>query len=489
MTQEALNHLHLQNLANSGVYYYGDDGKVYIGTSNGRLKLLEKAQIVTFKPTNSIQESNVQEAIQEVDSSTVKSVTGLNTDNTDEQNPIVKLSVDGVTITGDGTLTSPLIGTAASGLITSVLDTSTIDLNTTTGVLTANFINAAGYITLSNLSSGTGINYNNTTGVITNTLPDQTIVLTSGTGISATGTYPNFTITNTAPSTTSGTVTSVSVTTANGVSGTVATATTTPAISLTLGAITPSSVNSVVLSGSATPTLSVTGTASISNINTGDQTTVSGNAGTATILQTARNINGVSFNGSADIAVDPDILMYQDLGSTIVAQTTPIDRISTSGAFSSGGCGFIALHLNKAATLNGVIWYQQTAGVYTASNYNGIGLFSVSGTTLTLVASSTTDGNIWKAASAGFASKGFSSTYPASAGTYVIVYLYSSSAQSTAPAIGLSSAPVGANVMLGGFTNSAKLYGTTTGNTALPSPTILWSSITVTGARPWFGLY
>lgn len=40
----------------------------------------------------------------------------------------------------------------------------------------------------------------------------------------------------------SGTVTSVSVTTANGVSGTVATATTTPAITLTLGAITPSSV-------------------------------------------------------------------------------------------------------------------------------------------------------------------------------------------------------------------------------------------------------
>jgi hypothetical protein len=40
----------------------------------------------------------------------------------------------------------------------------------------------------------------------------------------------------------SGTVTSVSVTTANGVSGTVATATTTPAISLTLGAITPTSV-------------------------------------------------------------------------------------------------------------------------------------------------------------------------------------------------------------------------------------------------------
>jgi len=43
---------------------------------------------------------------------------------------------------------------------------------------------------------------------------------------------------------TNGTVTNVSVTTANGVSGSVATSTTTPAITLTLGAITPSSVDS-----------------------------------------------------------------------------------------------------------------------------------------------------------------------------------------------------------------------------------------------------
>ena len=47
----------------------------------------------------------------------------------------------------------------------------------------------------------------------------------------------------------SGTVTSVSVTTANGVSGTVATSTTTPAITLTLGAITPTSINSLPFTG------------------------------------------------------------------------------------------------------------------------------------------------------------------------------------------------------------------------------------------------
>ena len=45
------------------------------------------------------------------------------------------------------------------------------------------------------------------------------------------------------------------------------------------------------------------GAVSVSGTNTGDQTTISGNAGTATALQTARNIGGVSFNGTADITV------------------------------------------------------------------------------------------------------------------------------------------------------------------------------------------
>jgi hypothetical protein len=49
-------------------------------------------------------------------------------------------------------------------------------------------------------SAGTGISYDSATGVITNSAPDQTVVLTAGTGISTSGTYPNFTITNTSPS-------------------------------------------------------------------------------------------------------------------------------------------------------------------------------------------------------------------------------------------------------------------------------------------------
>ena len=39
----------------------------------------------------------------------VDSVTGLDTDNTDPENPIVQIAVDGVTITGEGTPASPLV--------------------------------------------------------------------------------------------------------------------------------------------------------------------------------------------------------------------------------------------------------------------------------------------------------------------------------------------------------------------------------------------
>jgi hypothetical protein len=86
-----------------------------------------------------------------------------------------------------------------------------------------------------------------------------------------------------------GTVSTVSVTTANGVSGSVATATTTPAITLTLGAITPSSV-------AATGT--VTGTnlsGSSSGTNTGDQTiTLTGDitgSGTSSFATTLATVN------------------------------------------------------------------------------------------------------------------------------------------------------------------------------------------------------
>ena len=47
----------------------------------------------------------------------VQSVTGLDTDNTDPLNPVVQISVDGVTITGDGTPANPLVASIPPALV------------------------------------------------------------------------------------------------------------------------------------------------------------------------------------------------------------------------------------------------------------------------------------------------------------------------------------------------------------------------------------
>ena len=82
-------------------------------------------------------------------------------------------------------------------------------------------------------------------------------------------------------------VTTVSVVTANGVSGSVANPTSAPAITLTLGAITPTSVAaSGAMSGS-----------NLSGTNTGDQTNITGNAATVT---TNANLTGpITSTGNA----------------------------------------------------------------------------------------------------------------------------------------------------------------------------------------------
>lgn len=96
-----------------------------------------------------------------------------------------------------------------------------------------------------------------------------------------------------------GTVQSVSVTTANGVSGSVLNPTTTPAITITLGAITPTSVNGLIIStttGTFTltnaKTLSVTNSLTLSGT---DSTTMTFPSTSATI---ARTDAGQTFTGT-----------------------------------------------------------------------------------------------------------------------------------------------------------------------------------------------
>lgn len=221
------------------------------------------------------------------------------------------------------------------------------------------------------------------------------------------------------------------------------------------------------------------------------QTTVSGNAGTATTLQTSRNINGVAFNGSADITVDNDLLAYAALGSPILCQTVNqrLEYSNTSTALVDGQIKYEAIYLPKAATLTGLKVYVRVLGNYTGDNNNRVGLYSYSGGTLTLVASSTNSGTLWTSAANAIQTIPFSSTYNASAGLYFAAFLYNNSAQTTAPAlasgVALNNLAMGSTAM--GFTNSAKLHGTSSG-TDLPS-SIAMSSITASTIPSWVGGY
>jgi trimeric autotransporter adhesin len=141
-------------------------------------------------------------------SGTVTSVTGTSPVASSGGNTPA-ISISQATTSTDGYLSSTDWNTfngKGSGTVTSV------DLTASTGIsVSGGPITGSGSIT------------------VTNTAPDQTVAIASGTGISVTGTYPSFTVTNTAPSS-GGTVTSVT-----GTSPVASSGGTTPAISLTSG--------------------------------------------------------------------------------------------------------------------------------------------------------------------------------------------------------------------------------------------------------------
>jgi hypothetical protein len=144
------------------------------------------------------------------DTLTNKSISG----STNTLSNIGNSSLTNSAITINGTSTS-LGGSISVGTVTSV------DLTASTGIsVSGGPITGSGSITVTNtapdqtvvLTAGTGISTSGTypSFTVTNTAPDQTVAISSGTGISVSGTYPNFTVTNTSPSS-GGTVTSVDV--------------------------------------------------------------------------------------------------------------------------------------------------------------------------------------------------------------------------------------------------------------------------------------
>lgn len=112
------------------------------------------------------------------------------------------------------------------------------------------------------------------------------------------------------------------------------------------------------------PTLTGTGASGNWGINvTGSSGSTTGNAATATTLQTARTINGVSFNGSANITVE-DSTKLPLAGGTLTGVLT-INNTSDNQLLLQSSDSWTGIGFNDAAPLaTDYIWHNGTNGTF-----------------------------------------------------------------------------------------------------------------------------
>lgn len=188
-------------------------------------------------------------------------------------------------------------------------------------------------------------------------------------------------------SSSSGTVTSVSVVTSSGVSATVATATTTPALTFTLGVITPTSVNGLTLAaqavgftiagGSTSKTLTVPLDATVSGTNTGDQT-LAGLGGANTAL-----------SNLASVAINTDLILGSSDGGAL-GSTSKMwsDLFVASGAVLNFNNGDVTI-THSADTLTVAGGNLVGLGATTATTFNGLAITANGTNTLAITAGKT----------------------------------------------------------------------------------------------------
>ena len=237
------------------------------------------------------------------------------------------------------------------------------------------------------VSAGTGISYVSSTGVITNAAPDQTVVLNAGTGISTSGTYPNFTITNTSPSA-GGDVVGPASATDNAIAR----------FDTTTGKLIQNSVVTVSDTGA------IAGATTITNLNYLDfDTTYATTLGAGQLGWNGNDTLGLGMIGGNVVQhIGEDVFFYVKASATI----TKGQLCMFTGAVGSSG-------VLTAAPSTAIPFAEAIIGV-AAENIanNGFGLIQSVGTLRGVDTSAFLDGDVLYYNSA--VTGGFTKTYPAS---------------------------------------------------------------------------
>ena len=221
--------------------------------------------------------------------------------------------------------------------------TGTVEANTLSGTLSSTAMNS---ITSVGSLSGLTITGTISGGTFSGTLANSIVGIAK---LSATGTPSSTTFLrgdNTWATPVGGTVTTVSVTAANGISGSVLSSTSTPAITLSLGAITPTSI---VTSGSITATGTLSGSSIIKSGGTSSQflkadgstdaNTYLTSAGAVTsITGTANEIDVSASTGSVTLSLPAAVSGLTSLTATNLTGTLTSgsqDNITSLGGVTS----------------------------------------------------------------------------------------------------------------------------------------------------------
>jgi len=220
------------------------------------------------------------------------------------------------------------------------------------------------------ITVGTGLSLS--AGSLTNSAPDQTVVLTAGTGISISSAYPNFTITNSAPDQT------VSLTGA----GTTVVTGTYPNFTITSNDQYTGTVTSVGLSGGTTG-LSVSGTNPITTSGTftlgGTLVVANGGTGATTLTGYVKGNGTSAFTASAtipasDISSGAALTKTDDTNVTLTLGGSPSTALLAATSLTLGWTGQLGVTRGGTGTgtafTAGSIVFAGASGVYSQDNAN-----------------------------------------------------------------------------------------------------------------------